>query len=206
MCKLSGVDIPRLGWAGHGKARLVKSWQVSAKQDKEHFMNEEIVKRRSEVFQRSAEVESLVRVLIALSENESISYAAVRGVIKENPQAERGRGITCSARRICRNEFKVIIECEPRKGFKRVDNDGIADLTSDHRMRIRKRLKLAHQELAAVEVKKLSNGAASKFYIELSWVGTLKQFSGQELIKQIGEAVKSEELAVGDVLKLCGGK
>lgn len=191
-----------LGSAWHGVAQQDKARNI-LKQTMNNEESNEVAKRTAEPFERSAEVERLVKAFAGMGEGDEMTYKQVESIIMENPQSDHGRSVTLSARRIARKEFKIVIQCEPSKGFIRVKNELIPELPAEHRARIRRRLKLAGEELAVVDVKKLSNGAKSKFFIELSWVGTLDQFTKPKLVKQISDAVKDERLAVGDVLKLC---
>jgi len=168
-------------------------------------MENEITKRASEPFQRSAEVERLVRAFVAMAEGDSMTYLEVQAIIMEDPQLNRGRSITMSARRIARKEFKVIVKCEIQKGFIRVSNELIPELPAEHRQRVQTRLKVASEELGAVDVGRLENGMKTKYYTEVSWVGAMRLFSKPKAVKQIGDTVKNSELNYGDVLKLFAG-
>jgi len=164
----------------------------------------EITERKSELFTRCAETERLVLEFQKLAEGQEMSYLIASSIIMVDAQSESGRSITLSAREIARRELKVVIECEAKKGFKRVANNLISDLTSGHRKKIKTRLKRAMQELAAVDATRLTNCSLSKHYAELSWVGALRHFSKQLVVNRISDTAteNSQALPVGDVLKM----
>ena len=154
----------------------------------------------------SLETQQLIDRFLKLAVDELVTYGELTELI--------GRNVRGSARGLCRTaihriqrDYGILIECEAKVGFKRIEGAKAVAAGGVYVPRIHRASRRAIRKLSCVgDMSKLSEAERTKFNATASHLGALQLATTEKVAKKIEAAVSkvNEKLAIEQTLALFG--
>jgi hypothetical protein len=169
-----------------------------------HLKNETIDPTGARSFPNIAiETKMIIDHLKDKPEGAIVTYAELASLIGRSVMpGERGYGYVQSAKRILLRDFNVVVDSEPKVGFKVCTNDEKMTVSGRDLKRARRATRRSEQKLDAVNYARLGDKSKKEWNARKSVLGALNLMNTPKAVQRVEAAIEGQILPSAKTLEL----
>lgn len=154
-------------------------------------------------FQLSPDTRRIADKFLSMQPGEQVTYAELNALIPGQNVQGRARGLMDTARRLVREEARIVIECVHGIGMQRLVNDDIPGTGAHHTRAARRQCTVGSEKLACADFAALTSEKQSQLNAHMAIFGAIKLFTRASSFKRLEKAsTDAAPLVTDKVLKL----